>query len=171
MIRYCPRCWAENDWEATVCATCGAPLHEQGEDFVDKLIAALHHPEPTRAGLAIDILAGFMHDTRAIEPICELIERSNDIAILRQAARALGRLGDRRAVPTLAQLLADESRPFVARQAAAEALGQLGGDEAQQALTAALTDQLATVRQAAERALAHLMHQGSEAPWIPHRVK
>ncbi len=159
MIRYCPRCWAEVDWEATVCPTCRAPLYEQEEDFVDKLIAALRHPEPTRAGLAIDILAGFMHDTRAVEPICELIGRNNDIAILRQAARALGRLGDRRAVATLAQLLADESRPFVARQAAAEALGQLGGDEAQQALMAALTDPLASVREATYKALAQLAHQ------------
>lgn len=155
IVRYCPHCWAEMDYDATVCPQCGTSLAEEG-DVTDKFIAALRHPEPTRVGLALDVLSNWMHETRAVEPICALIERTNDPALLKQAALALGRLGDRRAVPVLARLLADESRAFVARQAAAEALGQLGGDEARQALMAALTDDLASIRQAARQALRRL---------------
>lgn len=155
MIRYCPHCWAETGYDADLCPHCGAPLTEEG-DVTDKFIAALCHPEPTRVGLALDVLSGWMHEARAVQPICDLIERTNDPAILKQAALALGRLGDRRAVPALARLLADESRAFIARQSAAEALGQLGGDEARRALMAALTDDLASIRQAARQALEHL---------------
>lgn len=163
MIRYCPRCWAELDDETTTCTRCGAALGEE-QDYVDKLIAALHHPEPTRAGLALDILSGWLHEVRAVEPICALVEQTSDPGILRQAARALGRLGERRAIPTLARLLADASRPFVARQAAAQALGLLGGAEAIQALTLALADPLASIREAAQQALVEIGHQHPDAP-------
>lgn len=158
LIRYCPHCWAELGYEATTCTNCGASLSEE-QSYVDRLIAALHHPEPTRAGLALDILSGWLHETRAVEPICALVEHTSDPAMLKQAAHALGRLGERRAVPTLARLLGDPSRPFVARQAAAQALGQLGGAEAFQALTLALADPLASIREAAQRALAEMGHQ------------
>jgi len=152
MIRFCTNCWAEADADQTHCPACGHPLDAE-MSFVDKLIAALRHREPTRAGLAIDILAYHLHELRAVEPLCRLLDATTDVAILRQAARGLGALGDRRAVPALARLLADESRAFVARQAAAEALGQLGGDEAEHALTTALSDPLSTVREAARRAI------------------
>ncbi len=152
MIRFCPKCWNDVPVEATVCPTCGAALIED-LDFTDKLIAALRHREPTRAGLAIDVLTNWLREPRAVEPLCDLLEQSKDAAILKQAARGLGKLGDQRAVPALTRLLMSDARAFVARQAAAEALGQIGGDEAQQALQAALSDPLASIRSAAQRAL------------------
>jgi hypothetical protein len=152
MIRFCPHCWAEVNAEATHCPACGRDLHEE-LDFTDKLISALRHREPTRAGLAIDVLTNWLHEPRAVEPLCDLFDQSRDAAILKQAARGLGRLGDRRAIPALSRLLLNKSRAFVARQAAAEALGQIGSDEAQRALQAALDDELTTIRAAARRAL------------------
>lgn len=153
MIRFCPHCWAEVDFDQVHCPACGYALNETDMSFTDKLIGALRHREPTRAGLAIDILVDRLHESRAVEPLCELLDRASDAAILKQAARGLGRLGDRRAVPALARLLANRQCAFVARQAAAQSLGQIGGDEAQAALRATLADPLPTVRAAAERAL------------------
>jgi HEAT repeat protein len=155
MTRFCTNCWAEVDADQTRCPACGHPLDAE-MSFIDKLIAALRHREPTRAGLAIDILAFQLHEPRAVEPLCALLDSATDAAILKQAARGLGALGDQRAVPALARLLADESRAFVARQAAAEALGLLGGDEAWQALQAAKIDRLETIRAAVQRALGAL---------------
>jgi HEAT repeat protein len=152
MIRFCPKCWNEIPLEATVCPMCGAALIE-ALSFTDKLIAALRHREPTRAGLAIDILTGWLHEPRAVEPLCELLDHTTDASILKQAATGLGHLGDRQAVPALTRLLQDTSRAYVARCAAAEALGHIGGAEAQQALQAALDDPLASIRTTAQQAL------------------
>ncbi len=43
----------------------GQSLAAGGEDFVDKLIAALRHPEPTRAAVAIQILSEMLAEPRA----------------------------------------------------------------------------------------------------------
>jgi HEAT repeat protein len=120
----------------------------------DKLIAALRHPEPTRAGLAIDILTGWLHEPRAVEPLCDLLDHATDAAILKQAASGLGRLGGQRAIPALTRLLQDPSRAYAVRCAAAEALGRVGGPEAQRALQTVLADPLASIRSAAQQALA-----------------
>jgi HEAT repeat protein len=152
MIRFCPQCWNEIPPEVVTCPLCGAALSES-LSYTDKLIAALRNREPTRAGLAIDILSGWLHEPRAVEPLCDLLDHSTDAAILKQAATGLGRLADQRAVPALARLLQDASRAYVARCAAAEALGYIGGDEAQRALLATLDDPLASIRTAAQQAL------------------
>jgi len=46
---YCTNCWAEVPKSATICQHCGDDIaaRRARADFVDKLIAALHHPEPT----------------------------------------------------------------------------------------------------------------------------
>jgi hypothetical protein len=152
MIWFCPKCWNEVPVEATVCPACGASLVEE-LSFTDKLLAALGHREPTRAGLAIDVLTNWLREPRAVEPLCDLLERSTDAAILKQAAVGLGRLVDGRAVPALARLLTNPSRAFVARQAAADALGQIGGAEAEHVLHTALDDPLSSIRAAAQQAL------------------
>jgi HEAT repeat protein len=152
MIRFCPKCWNEVPIEAIVCPTCGVTLIE-ALSFTDKLIAALRHREPTRAGLAIDVLTDWLHEARAVAPLCDLIDESTDASILKQAALGLGRLGDPQAIPALTRLLQDPSRAFVARSAAAEALGHIGGAEAERALRAALDDALSSIRTAAQQAL------------------
>lgn len=152
MIRFCPKCWNEVPLDAAACPICGAALSE-ALSFTEKLIAALRHREPTRAGLAIDVLTDWLHEPRAVEPLCDLLDQATDAAILKQAALGLGRLGDRRAVPALTRLLHDTSRTFVARSAAAEALGQIGSAEAEHALQTALDDPLSSIRTAAQHAL------------------
>ena len=134
MIRYCPHCWREIDPSADQCPFCGQSTDERGLDFVSKLIAALKHPEPTRAGLAIDILAHMLHEARAVQPLIDLLETAQDAWILTQAVRGLGALGDARAVESLIRLLEDERQPLVARREAVLALGKIGGEVAIRAL-------------------------------------
>jgi HEAT repeat protein len=70
------------------------------------------------------------------------------------AARVLGQIGDRQAIPALIQALQDEDRDV--RQAAAEALGQIGDPQAIPALIQALQDEDRDVRQAAAEALGQI---------------
>ena len=71
------------------------------------------------------------------------------------AARALGRLGDRRAVPHLANLLESDPSAEVV-QVAAQALGELGDSSISHALEAAKKSPNAAVRRAAQLALVRL---------------
>lgn len=137
MIRYCPACWAENLYEAAVCAACGVSLHETGKAFADRLIDALGHPEPTRAALAAEIL-GRLREERAVAALLARLARKPDsMDVTTAMARTLGLIGVQQAVPGLAAVLLDGERPLPARLAAAEALIATGGASAQQALAAA----------------------------------
>jgi HEAT repeat protein len=159
MIRYCPHCWAEIGLDDRLCPHCQQLTDENGLDFADKLIAALRHPEPTRAGLAIDILAGRLHEARAVGPLLALLASTQDHAVLAQAAHGLGQLGDQRAVQPLAKLLNNGDAPLVARREAAYALGRLGGAEAEVALIQATSDSRASVADAAWEAYHDLAMQ------------
>jgi HEAT repeat protein len=154
MIHYCPHCWQEIPAGADPCPHCGETTDETGLTFVERLLRTLRHPEPTRAGLAIDILAERLRDPRAVEPLIGLLSESTDAAILKQAARGLGLLGDPKAVPPLVQLLGDPEVAFVVRCEAAFALGTLGGKDAEAALRAAVDDPRPSVSRAARQALA-----------------
>jgi HEAT repeat protein len=154
IVTYCPHCWAEIPRESSRCPYCGQPVETEGEDYVDKLLASVHHPEPTRAGLAIHILSEMLAEPRAVVPLIGLLDTACDTGVLSAAVVGLGRLGDPRAVPALARLLGNPETPLVARAAAVRALARIGGAEARVALQRALGDRSITVRERARRALA-----------------
>jgi len=120
---------------------------------VNKLFAALHHFEPTRAALAIQVLSEMLAEPRAIEPLIELLDTAQDAYVLKSAAVALGRFADARAVPALARRALDLKAPLVVRVAAVEALGRIGGMPAWSALRSALRDPNASVRDRAREIL------------------
>jgi len=153
MIRSCPQCWNEIPANADHCPHCGRLTDETGLPFVERLLLTLGHPEPTRSGLAIDVLAGRLREPRAVLPLIDLLITAQDIAIQQQAARGLGLLADRRAVPPLIRLLESEAAPLVTRREAALALARLGGVEAGRALERARIDPRPSVAEAARRAL------------------
>jgi len=153
MVQYCPRCWKEIPPGADPCPHCGETTDEAGVPFVDRLLRTLHHPEPDRAGLAIDILAGRLQEPRAVEPLIDLLGGSTDAAILRQAVHGLGMLGDSRAVPPLINVLRNPDVALVVRCEAAAVLGALGGDSARAALQQAARDPRPSVAGAACQAL------------------
>jgi HEAT repeat protein len=158
MSFYCPTCWAEVPGGTEVCPECGRSLTAEGEDYVDKLIAALRHFEPTRAALAIQILSEMLADPRAVAPLMELLDTAGDAYVLRSAAEALGRFADARAVPALARRVLDLTTPLVVRVAAVDALGRIGGQQARAALAGALADPNGTVRDHAEQALQQALY-------------
>jgi HEAT repeat protein len=124
--------------------------------LVDKMILALRHPVPDRAGLAIDVLTRMLHEPRAIVPLIELLDYSRDAAILKQAALALGEFGDPRAAEPLRELLTTPSTALVVRLACVEALGRIGGPVAASGLRWALSDVNQSVRGKAATVLSQL---------------
>jgi HEAT repeat protein len=161
ITRYCPRCWKEVAWEAVRCEACGGEL-DDGVTFPEKLLRAIHHPEPTRACLAIEIL-GRLREPRAVEPLLALLATTHDPVMQAEAARSLGAIGDLCALPTLVDLLHNPEAPFMARCAAAYALGDLGGDQALAALQQARFDPRPSVARAAGRAWQRSRQSDSQA--------
>jgi HEAT repeat protein len=94
---FCPACWAETAGDDRVCPRCGADVEAvQGQrDFVEKLIAALNHPEPeTRARAAL--ILGLRKEKRAVEPLLRVVREGKDASLMEAALEALGRLGEPR---------------------------------------------------------------------------
>ncbi len=114
-------------------------------------------PDPTRVGMAIDVLTKRIHEPRAITPMQMLLSSDADAHRLVMAARGLGWLGDRASVAALADFLLDPLKPFVARVAAAHSLGLLGGEEAIEVLKRACMDKRPSVAKAASEALQSLV--------------
>lgn len=88
----------------------------------------------------------------AVEPLIAVL-RTESWQVRRHAARALGQIGDTRAVkPLISSLLRDRRREV--RKAAARSLGQLRDARAAEPLISALRDRVLAVREAAIAALA-----------------
>jgi predicted amidophosphoribosyltransferase len=88
---FCPRCWHDFERDEARCPHCGLDIEEfwNSKDYVEKLIAALHHPEketPIRAAW----LLGQLKDPRAVPPLIELVKETEDVYIARAAVQALG---------------------------------------------------------------------------------
>jgi len=121
---YCTQCWAEVPERAKICPRCGDDIaaRQASADFVEKLIAALHHPEPTTPIRAAWIL-GEPGERKAVEPLLELARTSPDVFIVESAVEALGKIGDPRVSETL-RLLAQNPNLRV-RRAAERALARM----------------------------------------------
>ena len=100
---YCPSCWTEVG-KASVCPACGAELRQfSDESYEEKLIRALHHPEPT-VPIRVARILGELHSRAAVEPLIEMALSSTDPYIQEAAVTALGTIGDARALPGLNRL-------------------------------------------------------------------
>jgi HEAT repeat protein len=68
---------------------------QRRRDFVDKLIAALNHPEPeTRARAAL--ILGLRREMRGVDALIRVVRRAHDASLVEVAIEALGRIGDPR---------------------------------------------------------------------------
>lgn len=100
---FCPTCWSESG-EATTCANCGADLRDlSAKSYEEKLILALHHPEPTVPVRAAAIL-GELRSHAAVESLLDLARDSLDPYIQEAAADALRQIGDECVLPCLFRL-------------------------------------------------------------------
>lgn len=149
---FCPRCRYPSTAE-DVCPRCNLPRNTGAVTYAEKLMETVISADPSRVGMAIDVLTKWLHEPRTIVPLLFLLQGDVDAYRMVMAARGLGWLGDSTAIPALVDLLHDKTRPFVARVAAAQALGQLGGEPAEANLRQATTDERPSVAEAAAQAL------------------
>ncbi len=94
---------------------------------------------------AIVVALGLIGDERAVVPLTQTLDlrlnrrkKNENEFVRRAAARALGQIGSRAAVPVLITTLADERAPDDLRREAARSLGLIGDPSAVAALRAAL---------------------------------
>lgn len=94
MMFFCPSCWAEFDRDYECCPSCGFEIKKlsESQDFIDKLIAALHHPEPETPIRAAWIL-GHLRDKRAIGPLYEVAQETSDTFLRVATINALLEVG------------------------------------------------------------------------------
>lgn len=95
MVRFfCPGCWKDFSEDIAWCPYCGLNIHEfwGSKDRIEKLILALHHPEPDTRFRAVFLL-GRAKDVRAVNPLIALIKETREVYLAREAVKALGEIG------------------------------------------------------------------------------
>lgn len=121
---------------------------------VDALIGALVDPE-NRAWAATHL--GKLGDERAVEPLIRLL-RARDFGTRVAAAKALGKLRAREAIPALVESV-DEGPEDVMRAWSIDALGKIGSDEVVPKLIETLGSEHRGLRRTAAAALAEIGDQ------------
>lgn len=93
MTFFCPHCWKEIRKEHRICPYCGADIKDyEKKDFEEKLINALRHPERETVQRAVWIL-GRLRSERAVEPLKELFNSTDNPFLKRQILVALSEIG------------------------------------------------------------------------------
>jgi HEAT repeat protein len=115
---FCPNCRPPSI-QPDPCPRCGLLRDSKPETYTEKLLSTILSEDPTRVGMAIDVLTTWMREPKAIVPLLHLLQRPTDADRLVMAARGLGRLGDPDAIPALIKAMKNATLPFVARIASA----------------------------------------------------
>ena len=108
-----------------------------GEPSVQPLINTLSHEDPRVREYAAFTL-GFLDDERSVAPLLSLFAGDPEVSVRTQAARALGRMEEPRAIDPLIQALSDPRTEI--RQDAAYSLGLIGDPRAIPALKGLVND-------------------------------
>jgi ribosomal protein L40E len=173
----CPFCYALNDISAMTCKKCGANLQrawkrqqswltqreqfeeqrrealqkaaESQADYLRRLLLQLNEPENHPAAIPGIRVFG----KEAVEPLIDLLT-SEDPDARFGAAKALGDIGDRRAIPGLLRALDDPEG--VVRFWALDALGKLKADEAVESIGKSLQDKRESIRDLAREVLTQI---------------
>lgn len=127
------------DYEGTICQDCitrRSPMGRLGELEKDTLLSILSDPDSPDAPL-VARLAGDRKDKFFLSPLCTAL-KSQRIDVRREAAVALGKIGESAAVGPLIERLKDDA-PAV-RGRAAGACGLIGDQSAIEPLKALLED-------------------------------
>lgn len=105
MRHFCPSCGKDFEDEFSRCPACGYDIEGYWSklDYVDKLILALNHPEPSTPLRAASIL-GELQDPRAVDTLIAIVRSPNDIYLVREAIRALAKIGTPEAMAFLVTL-------------------------------------------------------------------
>ncbi len=175
----CPICYYSNPSDAVICTHCGASIHaelKRREDWLEikkqhdqrrktilaqvaaegqkneiqRLLADLDEPE--RHSFAIFYLC--KNGEAAVAPLIETLRGDNDPDARYGSARALGMIGNSRAIPALKNALSDPE-PAV-RYYAIESLVTLKAVDARSEIERLIEDELQWVCQHAEKAVKQL---------------
>jgi MFS family permease len=124
MIFYCPACWREVPESIRVCPHCTVDVERLTleQDYVQKLIAALDHPEPTTPARVAWIL-GLRGEACAVPHLARIARESDDPYIVEAAVEALGRIGDPAGLEALR--FASQHGGVRVREKAAHAIDQI----------------------------------------------
>lgn len=144
VTRFCTQCWASNREGDSVCVRCGVPLtrpEDNGVPYTEKLLTALHHPEPETRERAATLLGviGEPDDPRIVQALVQALEvdpRSgsmHDIGLQEAACKSLGALGACEATGVLSRLALDECTALLVGLSAVESLAHLAHDGCGQA--------------------------------------
>ena len=126
-----------------------------GEEAVPLLAKGLNDREANlRANAALGL--GLTKLQTAVMPLIARLGQETDAEVVQEILRALGRCGDPRAVPVLAERAESggffSRTPVALRVEAVRALGEIGGEAARQVLQRLFRDRAAEVREAALKA-------------------
>ncbi|HQL55083.1 MAG TPA: HEAT repeat domain-containing protein [Phycisphaerae bacterium] len=124
---YCPGCWRDFGEDLATCPHCRLDIHAfwDSKDYVEKLMLALNHPEPTTPVRAAELL-GRVRAARAVEPLIRLVRENADIFVVRAAVRALALIGTTNARRFL-ETLGSHPAEWIRVEAAAD-LGRAASD-------------------------------------------
>jgi HEAT repeat protein len=125
-------------------------------DVVPSLVEVIKNESPELCGVAVELLAE-QRGEEATRALVEAIPQAGESARIKMI-HALGRRGDRRALPVLEEALASGSE--ASRVAALEALGDLNDPDAAPAVIRAVLSGSGKVARSAERALSRLGGKG-----------
>lgn len=130
-----------------------------GDEVVPAMISFLHSPSSAIRALVAQFL-GKAQDSRAVEPMIDLIGECDPNYTLMWAVQALGQLGDKRAVDPLLQFL-KRTESTTERYMSIEALGLLGDPKAVPEITCYAFDKDHHVRDRVQIALRRLNGDGT----------
>lgn len=146
MTFFCVNCFAELSADGGSCARCGAPQNLDHRDYPAKLRRALAHPLAETRRRAIFLL-GEKRVVDAVRELVEILDDESDPLLAEEAAAALGKIHNRKAMTALVR--AARHRSFLVRARAIRALVDAGGIWKKTASELAERDPSAMVRQAA----------------------
>jgi HEAT repeats len=126
-----------------------------GEEAVQQLLVGLGDAEPSlRSAAALGL--GLTKAATAVVPLIKRLGEETDVETVVEIIRALGRIGDPRAIKVLAERASGGSlfsrTPLPVRLEAIRALGEIGGEAARAVLHTLMRDRNAEVREAAIKA-------------------
>ena len=151
MIFFCPNCWSRVKEDEKICRECQADIESLDHlSYFEKLVNALNHSVRTTRIRAAYIL-GELRDKRAIAPLLDVIDKTDDLFLIEGIALALGKVDGREVVPTLIQLM--EHPSFLVRRAALNSLSNFQNERALKVIKRALKDPSLNVQELARKIL------------------
>jgi soluble P-type ATPase len=115
---FCPKCWSDFPTDVARCPNCGQdiPTLWRGKSYVEKLIAALNHPEPETSERAARLL-GNLREELAVGDLIKLVSTTPNVYVGRAAVEALAEIGTPQARKFLASV-AQNHKARMVREAA-----------------------------------------------------